>query len=164
MSAVLSADDPAVYFTSSGTTGKHKKIPVTPAFMRHTFFPFYFAAWAPLIEAHPDVLERPDAVLNLKHDPLSAPPVTASGLPHVGASQVDFGAKFGEPLSAEPGTGAPWGVLPVPVEANEHLEKAYLRPTYRWREKLVRRLERGGRGQLLMKAYRRARGRSSRSA
>lgn len=126
-SRVLSADDPAVYFTSSGTTGKHKKIPVTPGFMRHAFFPFYFAAWAPLIEAHPDVLERPDAVLNLKHDPLSAPPVTASGLPHVGASQVDFGARFGEPLSAEPGTGAPWGVLPVPVEANEHLEKAYLR-------------------------------------
>ena len=44
------------------------------------------------------------------------------------------------------------------------LEKAYLRPTYRWREKLVRRLETGNTGRLLMKAYRRARGRSSRSA
>jgi hypothetical protein len=44
------------------------------------------------------------------------------------------------------------------------LEKAYLRPTYRWREKLVRRLESGGAGRLLMQAYRRARGRSSRSA
>lgn len=44
------------------------------------------------------------------------------------------------------------------------LEKAHLRPTYRWREKLVRRLESGGSGTLLMKAYRRARGRSSRSA
>ena len=44
------------------------------------------------------------------------------------------------------------------------LEKAHLRPTYRWREKLVRRLETGRTGQLLMKAYRRARGRSSRSA
>ncbi len=44
------------------------------------------------------------------------------------------------------------------------LEKAYLRPTYRWREKLVRRLETGTSGKLLMKAYRRARGRSSRSA
>ncbi|MGW1506136.1 GH3 family domain-containing protein [Streptomyces mirabilis] len=126
-SNVLSADDPAVYFTSSGTTGAHKKIPVTPSFMRRTFFPFYYAAWAPLIEHFPDVLARPDAVLNLKHDPLTAPPTTASGRPHVGASQVDFGAKFGEPQSAEPGTGAPWGSLPVPVEAGEHLEKAYLR-------------------------------------
>src|SRR5690242_20202702 len=30
---VLTADDPAVYFTSSGSTGAHKKIPVTPRFM-----------------------------------------------------------------------------------------------------------------------------------
>jgi len=44
------------------------------------------------------------------------------------------------------------------------LEKAYLRPTYRWREKLVRRLETGTSGQRLMKAYRRARGRGSPSA
>ncbi len=43
------------------------------------------------------------------------------------------------------------------------LEKAYLRPTYRWREKVVRRLDSGGTGRLLMKAYRRARGSSSRS-
>ncbi|MFD7665021.1 GH3 auxin-responsive promoter family protein [Streptomyces sp. NPDC059788] len=124
---VLTADRPAVYFTSSGSTGAHKKIPVTPAFMRTTFFPFYYAAWAPLAEHFPDVLTRPDAVLNLKHDPLSAPPTTASGDPHVGASQVDFGARFGEPLSAEPGTAAPWGVLPVPVGAGEHVEKMYLR-------------------------------------
>ncbi|MEW2577013.1 GH3 auxin-responsive promoter family protein [Streptomyces syringium] len=124
---VLTADQPAVFFTSSGSTGAHKKIPVTPRFMRTTFFPFYYAAWAPLIEHFPDVLQHPGAVLNLKHDPLAAPPTTASGRPHVGASQVDFGARFGEPLSAEPGTGAPWATLPVPVEAGEHLEKMYLR-------------------------------------
>ncbi|HZF89901.1 GH3 auxin-responsive promoter family protein [Streptomyces sp.] len=126
-SNVLSADDPVVYFTSSGTTGDHKKIPVTRSFMRRTFFPFYYAAWAPLIEHFPDVLERPDAVLNLKHDPRPAPPTTASGRPHVGASQVDFGSRFGEPLSAEPGTSAPWAELAVPVEENDHLEKTYLR-------------------------------------
>lgn len=124
---VLTADLPAVFFTSSGSTGAHKKIPVTPRFMRTTFFPFYYAAWAPLIEAFPDVLRHPAAVLNLKHDPIAAPPTTASGRPHVGASQVDFGSAFGEPLSAEPGTGAPWATLPVPVAAEEHLEKMYLR-------------------------------------
>lgn len=126
-SNLLSADDPAVYFTSSGTTGAHKKIPVTAGFMRRTFFPFYYAAWAPLIQHYPDVLDRPDAVLNLKHDPRPAPPTTASGRPHVGASQVDLGSRFGEPLSAEPGTFAPWGTLPVPIEENDHLEKTYLR-------------------------------------
>ncbi|MCX5388034.1 GH3 auxin-responsive promoter family protein [Streptomyces sp. NBC_00083] len=124
---VLSADHPAVFFTSSGSTGAHKKIPVTPRFMRTTFFPFYYAAWAPLIEHFPDVLDSPDAVLNLKHDPVAAPPTTASGKPHVGASQVDFGAAFGEPLSAEPGTGAPWATLGVPVAADRHAEKMYLR-------------------------------------
>ncbi|MFG3053166.1 GH3 auxin-responsive promoter family protein [Kitasatospora sp. NPDC048239] len=124
---VLTADQPAVYFTSSGSTGAHKKIPVTPRFMRTTFFPFYYAAWAPLIEHFPEVLDRPDAVLNLKHDPLSAPPTTGSGRPHVGASQVDFGERFGESLSAEPGTGAPWAALPVHVDADAHLEKMYLR-------------------------------------
>ena len=126
-SNLLSADDPVVYFTSSGSTGAHKKIPVTRRFMSTTFFPFYYAAWAPLIEHFPEVLSRPDAVLNLKHDPLAVPPTTAAGRPHVGASQVDFGEKFGEHLSAEPGTGAPWAILPVEVDPGDHLEKMYLR-------------------------------------
>ncbi|MGX7757876.1 GH3 auxin-responsive promoter family protein [Streptomyces angustmyceticus] len=124
---VLTADRPAVFFTSSGSTGAHKKIPVTPRFMHTAFFPFYYAAWAPLIEHFPDILDSPGAVLNLKHDPIAAPPTTASGRPHVGASQVDFGAAFGEPLSAEPGTGAPWATLAVPVAADQHAEKMYLR-------------------------------------
>ncbi|MEU9794005.1 GH3 auxin-responsive promoter family protein [Streptomyces sparsogenes] len=124
---VLTADRPAVFFTSSGSTGAHKKIPVTPRFMRTTFFPFYYAAWAPMAEHFPDVLARPDAVLNLKHDPVAAHPTTASGRPHVGASQVDFGKMFGEHLSAEPGTAAPWATLPVPVAADDYLEKMYLR-------------------------------------
>jgi len=47
---------------------------------------------------------------------------------------------------------------------HRELEKAYLRPTYRWRQKTVRRLESGRAGRLAMKLYRRARGRSSRSA
>ncbi|MFI1415152.1 GH3 auxin-responsive promoter family protein [Streptomyces sp. NPDC020707] len=125
---VLTADRPAVFFTSSGSTGAHKKIPVTPRFMRTTFFPFYYAAWAPLLTHFPELLQRPDTVLNLKHDPLSAPPTTSSGKPHVGASQVNFGDTFGEPLSAEPGTvDTAWAELPVPVDARDHLEKAYLR-------------------------------------
>ena len=124
---LLTADDPVVYFTSSGSTGVHKKIPVTPRFMRTTFFPFFYAAWAPMVEHHPDVLADPDAMLNLKHDPLPLPATTADGHPHLGASQVDFGAAFGEPLSAEPGTSAAWARLPVGVAADDHLEKAYLR-------------------------------------
>jgi hypothetical protein len=44
------------------------------------------------------------------------------------------------------------------------LERSYLRPSYRAREKLVRSAEEKGWGRRLMKAYRRARGRSSLSA
>jgi hypothetical protein len=124
---LLTADEPVVYFTSSGSTGAHKKIPVTPRFMRTTFFPFFYAAWAPMIEHHPDVLTDPDAMLNLKYDPAPVPATTADGHPHLGASQVDFGVLFGEPLSAEPGTAAEWATLPVPVAADDHLEKTYLR-------------------------------------
>ena len=44
------------------------------------------------------------------------------------------------------------------------LEKSYLRPTYRWREKVVRRLQSSSVGRGALKAYRRARGRRSRAA
>jgi hypothetical protein len=124
---VLTADDPVVYFTSSGSTGAHKKVPVTARFMRTTFFPFFYAAWAPLIEHFPDVLSAPDAVLNLKFDPAPVVRRTAAGRPHLGASQVDFGEKFGEPLSAEPGTSAPWTELPPSIAADDHLGKSYAR-------------------------------------
>ena len=44
------------------------------------------------------------------------------------------------------------------------LERAHLRPTYRLREKVVRRLQESRTGRGLLKGYRRARGRSSLSA
>ncbi len=49
-------------------------------------------------------------------------------------------------------------------ETREALERAYLRPTYRLREKTVRRLEQGRSGQRAMRVYRRLRGRNSPSA
>jgi hypothetical protein len=124
---VLSADDPVVYFTSSGSTGAPKKIPVTRRFMRTTFFPFYYAAWAPMAEHFPELVTDPDAVLNLKHDPRPAMRTAPDGRPHLGASQIDFGTTFGEPLSAEPGSRASWETLPEGVAPDDHLEKSYLR-------------------------------------
>lgn len=49
-------------------------------------------------------------------------------------------------------------------EVHRALERSYLRPTYRWREKTVRRLQHGRLGQRLLAVYRAARGRSSLSA
>jgi hypothetical protein len=49
-------------------------------------------------------------------------------------------------------------------DARQALERAYLRPTYRLREKVVRRLQASGVGRSLLSAYRVVRGRNSRSA
>ncbi len=49
-------------------------------------------------------------------------------------------------------------------QAHRALERSYLRPTYRMREKLVRRLQSGKVGRGMLRAYRIGRGRSSRSA
>lgn len=48
--------------------------------------------------------------------------------------------------------------------AHHELERAHLRPTYRWREKTVRRLQASRAGRVALRVYRGARGRSSRSA
>lgn len=49
-------------------------------------------------------------------------------------------------------------------DTRDALHRAHLRPTYRMREKVVRRLETDRWGRQVMEGYRRARGRSSRSA
>ncbi len=48
--------------------------------------------------------------------------------------------------------------------SRRELERAYLRPTYRWREKTVRQLQASRPGRFALRLYRAARGRSSRSA
>jgi hypothetical protein len=50
------------------------------------------------------------------------------------------------------------------TDTQQALERSYLRPTYRWRAKVVRRLQGSRLGKGLLQAYRAARGRSSRSA
>jgi hypothetical protein len=49
-------------------------------------------------------------------------------------------------------------------ETRQALDRSYLRPTYRAREKIVRKLQQSRAGRGLLKAYRFGRGRSSRSA
>ena len=50
------------------------------------------------------------------------------------------------------------------LDTQRQLERSVLRPTYRWRQRTVRRLEASGAGRHAMRLYRRARGKSSRSA
>ncbi len=108
---VLTDDAPVAYFSSSGSTGREKHIPVTRAYMQQTFLPFYHAAFAPLLHTLPQALAGSDGVLNLWQDP-SAPVARArNGQPHLGTSQLDY-RQFGEDSAVGPGNAAPWSRIP----------------------------------------------------
>ncbi|MCF1594964.1 GH3 family domain-containing protein [Streptomyces muensis] len=121
---VLTADDPVVYFSSSGSTGREKHIPVTPTYMRRTFLPFYHAAFAPLLRTLPQALAVPNGVLNLWQDPTAPITRTRKGQPHIGASQVDY-RKFGEDSAVGPGNDAAWSRIPDELAAAGPWDRAY---------------------------------------
>ncbi|GGZ50203.1 hypothetical protein GCM10010387_50690 [Streptomyces inusitatus] len=121
---VLTDDDPVVYFSSSGTTGKEKHIPVTRSYMRHTFLPFYYAAFAPLLHTLPQVLAEPHRVLNLWQDPTAPIARTPEGQPHIGASQVDY-RRFGEDSAIGPGNDAPWSRIPERLAGANPWDRSY---------------------------------------
>ncbi|MGP4029212.1 GH3 family domain-containing protein [Actinomadura sp. 3N407] len=123
---VLTSEDPIAFFASSGTTGAEKTIPVTGGFLRRCFLPFYFAGFAQLVEHHPDLPARDDAVLNLWQDPHSPTGRTSAGRPHLGPSQLDYG-KVGEELAVGLGNRAPWSRLPDRFGGNGPWERTYLR-------------------------------------
>src|SRR3954454_15810993 len=122
---VLTGEDPLVFFGSSGSTGAVKQIPITAGFIREVYMPFLYATYAGVFERYPEVLLRDDATLNLKYDPGAKRSVTASGRPHIGASQLDFGGVSDIPT--EPGTRAPWSSLPPELEAGDTFARLYNR-------------------------------------
>ncbi|WP_404190184.1 GH3 family domain-containing protein [Streptomyces tauricus] len=121
---VLTADEPVVYFSSSGSTGREKHIPVTRTHMRRTFLPFYYAGFAPLLQAVPEALAAPHGVLNLWQDPTAPIARARNGQPHIGASQVDY-RKFGEASAVGPGNSAPWSRIPEELAAAGPWERSY---------------------------------------
>ena len=122
-SRVLTADDPVVYFSSSGSTGREKHIPVTRTYMHRCFLPFYYASFAVLLTAIPHAA-APDAVLNLWQDPTSPIARTRAGQPHIGASQVDY-RKFGESVAVGPGNNAAWSRIPDALADANPWDRAY---------------------------------------
>jgi hypothetical protein len=124
-SRVLTADDPVVYFSSSGSTGREKHIPITRTYMQRCFLPFYHASFAVLLKAAPEAV-APDGVLNLWQDPTSPIARTRAGQPHIGASQVDY-RKFGESVAAGPGNDAAWSRIPEALAGADPWERAYLK-------------------------------------
>ncbi|MBT2210111.1 GH3 auxin-responsive promoter family protein [Actinomadura sp. NEAU-AAG7] len=123
---VLTAEEPIAFFSSSGTTGAEKMIPVTTGFLRRSFLPFYFAGFSRLVDLHPGLLDRDDAILNLWQDPHSKTGRAGGGRPHLGPSQLDYG-KVGEELAVGLGNRAPWSELPAEFDDSGPWERTYLR-------------------------------------
>lgn len=124
-SNVLTADDPILFFKTSGSTGSNKAIPVTSTFMKRCFFPFYYAALGALYEQYPGAIAPEDMTLNLRQGSSSDVSLTNSGRLHLGASQVDFAESFGDLTASEPGSRAPWSKLPAGQRWDNDLAKTY---------------------------------------
>jgi hypothetical protein len=125
-SGVLSAEDPIMYFSSSGTTGAEKRIPATVTYLKDCFLPFYFAGLAPALSHHPALTLSDSSVLNLWQDPYSRMGRTDGGQPHIGPSQIDF-KRLGEQAATGLGNRAPWSDLPGAFADSDPWERTYLR-------------------------------------
>ncbi|MFF3182726.1 MULTISPECIES: GH3 family domain-containing protein [Rhodococcus] len=123
---VLADEDPFAYFSSSGTTGVEKRIPVTRAYMKESFIPFYFAGLATVLRRSPGALADDNSVLNLWQDPFSPIDRTSGGQPHIGPSQIDY-RSLGEDIAVGLGNRAAWSNLPESFADADPLRRTYLR-------------------------------------
>ncbi|MFJ9742862.1 GH3 auxin-responsive promoter family protein [Streptomyces sp. NPDC101166] len=123
---VLTREEPRLFFTTSGSTGRRKRVPVTDSFVRRVYLPFFQAAMGVPAQYHPEAFARGSRCLNLRHDPLPRAAADAGGPPQVGPSRADLGPGAGA-LGQEPGSSAPWAELPVPLDDGAHLDKLYAR-------------------------------------
>ncbi|QEU91107.1 GH3 family domain-containing protein [Streptomyces kanamyceticus] len=123
---VLTHDEPKLFFTTSGSTGARKRIPVTRTFLDRVYVPFFQAAMGVPAARFPAALSLGTGTLNLRHDRLARPATTASGRPSLGPSQADLRGGFGVELR-EPGSLTPWAELPPTVDEKDYEAKLYLR-------------------------------------
>ncbi|MGA4844618.1 GH3 family domain-containing protein [Streptomyces sp. G45] len=123
---VLTRREPKLFFTTSGSTGARKRIPVTEDFVRQVYVPYFRAAMGVPAAYFPEVFSLGAATLNLRHDRLARPDTTGSGRPSLGPSQADLRGGFGVAL-VEPGSRAPWAEPPVELNERAYLDKLYVR-------------------------------------
>ncbi|HEU4728922.1 MAG TPA: GH3 auxin-responsive promoter family protein [Kofleriaceae bacterium] len=117
---VLTAEAPAVFLNSSGTTSAPKRLPGTRTFLAESYLPFVAAAEERLRRADPSFLED-DAVLNFRFDVRAGAESNATG----GLSQVDFGRLLPEAPPTGLGQKAPWAMLPASID--RHVDRLYCR-------------------------------------
>lgn len=122
---VLCGSEVFKYISSSGSTGAAKIIPVTREYFSQAFNPFFMTYLHGAMSMNPDMLEQGTRTLNFKWDPLREKPVLGNGDQHVGMSQLNLSREFDNPIFAEPGTTAPWAV--VPADIGRDLDRLYYR-------------------------------------
>ncbi len=117
-SNVLTADEPILFYVTTGTTGKPKKIPVTRQYFQR-FSDCLLVYWAGLSEHFPAILERDDTIVMLHLAPKPYTETTATGIPMLNPTHVPSGGKGAFPYSR-----APW--FPPPAELNDGERLYYL--------------------------------------
>lgn len=112
---VLSASPPVLYFSTTGTTGTPKHVPVTREFLRR-WTDNLLVYWANVIERFPAVLEGDDRVLMLHLAPRPFTRFTAGKIPIHVSTEMPTLARGAFPFSR-----APWFPPPPTLTDAERL-------------------------------------------
>lgn len=109
--SVLTAADPVLYFSTAGTTGAPKRVPVTREAFNH-LTNNQLVYWASLAQRYPVILERADTVVMLHLAPRPFAELSPTGVPILNPTHIPC-----EGNGVMPYAQAPW--FPPPPEMTD---------------------------------------------